>query len=362
MRRLSIPMVVIVFLAGCGGTESISDDSFGSPTTIESLGESENIESDQTPTTGPTGGEPAISDFIPGAVAWNGPEPQQQMRELERAVQELVAACMAEEGFEYVAYVANPDPGGFAGPDSDEALVEEYGFGVATVALKHLYYDGEAMEAAAEAERAKDPNTAIVAAMGDTEREAYDVALRGEGPGALLVDAAEVPEDATDWPSKSPGCYGIASDEVYGFAIRAEFDNQFGPMLEDAYAGIESDLRIAKAEADWSLCMAEHGYDFDSLSDIRLFLFRRLEEIGAVAHLEVFQDGGGFSVSRADVEPGGPVEAAIREIAAEEIAMAERSLACSSDREVRQEVRREAEQRFIEEHLAELEQFRRDHS
>ncbi|MEA3502747.1 MAG: hypothetical protein U9R47_08235, partial [Actinomycetota bacterium] len=60
---------------------------------------------------------------------------------------------------------------------------------------------------------------------------------------------------------------------------------------------------------------------------------------------------------------GSPVEAAVKEIASEEIAIAKDSLACSGDQEkVYEEVFKEAEQRFIQEHLAELEQFKKDHS
>ena len=138
---------------------------------------------------------------------------------------------------------------------------------------------------------------------------------------------------------------------------------QFGAAFNELRGIVESDPRITALKDDWSSCMAEAGYDFTDESDVRTFLFRRLEDVGAITNLEIDPSGETMGWSRVDFEPGGPIEAAVKEIVSEEIAIAKDSLVCSGNYdEVYQTVYQEAEQRFIEEHLTELEQFRKDHS
>jgi len=138
---------------------------------------------------------------------------------------------------------------------------------------------------------------------------------------------------------------------------------QFGAAFNDLRNTVESDPRITALKDDWSSCMAEAGYDFTDESDVRTFLYRRLEDAGAISNLEIDSSGDSMGWSRVDFEPGGPIEAAVKGIVSEEIALAKLSLVCFGNYdEVRQTVYQEAEQRFVTDHLAELEQFRKDHS
>lgn len=338
MRLFIVVMAIVLFLTGCSG----GDGTGGSPDA--------------------SGGEPTLNDFIPGIPAFDEEKAEQQGLQMERDAQEKIAACMAEQGFEYVPYVQGQSQSGFSGPESQEEFVAQYGFGIATMLLDNRRM-GEMDEAAIEAEMAKDPNNAIVEAMTDAERDAYYAALYGEQPDIGFEDLAEESPGVTVASLEPTGCQNSAYEEVFNQGAEQEFYEQFGPLMEDLYGGLDSDPRIVELESKWSSCMAEKGYDFADHNDAEVFLLRRLEEVGAITDLEIDPDGMGFGFGGGEIEPGGPVEAAVNEIASEEIAIAKDSSACSADlEEIRQQVREEAEQRFIEEHLAELEQFEKDHS
>ena len=338
MRPFILVMAIVLFLAGCGGGDGTDGSADAS------------------------GGEATLNDFIPGMAAFDEANAEQQGLQMERDAQEKIAACMAEQGFEYIPYVQSQDQGGFSGPASEEEFVAQYGFGIATTLLDDRRM-GEMDEEVMAAEAAKDPNNAIVEAMTDVERDAYYAALYGEQPDIGFEDLAEESPGETVASFEPTGCQSTAYEGAFDHGAAQEFYEQFGPLMEDLYGGLDSDPRIVALESEWSSCMAEKGYDFVDRSDVEVFLLRRLEEVGAITDLEIDPEGMGFGYGGAEIEPGGSVEAAVNEIASEEIAIAKDSLGCSGDRdEVFQEVYGDAEQRFIEEHLTELEQFRKDHS
>ena len=334
MRPFIIATAFALFLTACSGAGDIED----SP--------------------GASDGGLTLSDFIPGAVEFDqtGDE-EEYYRQQERVAQDKIAACMAEQGFEYVPFVRNEDQFGFSMPDTQEEFVAQYGFGIATMILENQPPHEEAIEA----EMAKDPNNAIVEAMSQSELDAYYAALYGAEPVFDETFAEDSPA-VTVAAFEPSGCQNTAYEEAFNQGAEMEFYEQFGPLMEDLYSGLESDPRIVELEGKWSSCMAEKGYDFADRNEAQVFLLRRLEEAGAITDLEIDPEGMGWGYGGGEeVEPGSPIEAAVKEIAAEEIAMAKVSLACSADeQEVFQEVYREAEQRFIQENLAELEQYKKE--
>lgn len=337
MRPFIVMMALILFVTGCSGGDNIE----GFPDASD--------------------GELTLNDFIPGAVVFKEANAEEQGLRQEREAQDKIAACMAEQGFEYVPYVRTQDQDGFAMPDTQEEFVELYGFGVATMMLDEQRPD----DVDIEAEMAKDPNNAIVEAMTDPERDAYYAALHGELDQEELEGPTDGSPQVTTALSEPTGCQNAAYEETFNpnQAAEIEFCEQFGPMMEDLYSNLDSDPRLAALEGKWSECMAENGFDLTGEQDAQIFLLRRPEEVGAITNLEIDPQGNGWGYGGGEIEPGSPVEVAVREIASEEIAMAKISFACSGDREaVFQEVFREAERRFIDEHLIELEQFRKDHS
>ena len=337
MRLFTIAMVTVLVLSGCGG-----GDGTDQPSDV-------------------SGEELTMQDFIPGAIAFDEENAEQQYLQMEREAQEQIASCMAEQGFEYIPYVQSQDMGGFVGPESQEEFVELYGFGIATMMLEEQQMD----EAAMEEEMAKDPNNAIVEAMPEEEQQEYYAALHGAEPD---IDYESMTEEEIDefYQSWVPeGCWNDAYEELYGGGEDMAFWEEFGPLMDDMYRDLDSDPRIVDLEATWSACMADQGYDFGERFDVDVYLLRRLEEVGAISDLDIEGDGMGYGYggSEEPIEPGSPMAAVVQEIADEEILIAKADLACSADQEkVWQEVYQEAEQRFIEENRAELEQFKSDHS
>jgi len=94
MRPFIVMMALVLFLTGCSGGDKIE----GSPDASD--------------------GELTLNDFIPGAVVFDEANAEEQGLRQEREAQDKIAACMAEQWFEYVPYVRSQDQGGFAMPDT----------------------------------------------------------------------------------------------------------------------------------------------------------------------------------------------------------------------------------------------------
>lgn len=128
---------------------------------------------------------------------------QQRFIEQERKVQQAVADCMKQEGFEYIAQ----DPAVFMGSstfDEDIAFdskewAEKYGFGMSTT----FGSDGFAGPGTTPP---TDPNQAYVESLSEAERAAYHKALYGEVP-AFDPTSASTTAMAAFEPS---GCDGEA--------------------------------------------------------------------------------------------------------------------------------------------------------
>ena len=98
--------------------------------------------------------------------------------EKEKKVQESAAACMTEQGFDYVPFV-HPLTDTSSMDDLDyasRAFVEKYGYGISTM--------NTAVSSTTES-TVIDPNEAIVEAMCEAEREAYFAALWGGGMSVM---------------------------------------------------------------------------------------------------------------------------------------------------------------------------------
>ncbi len=304
------------------------------------------------------GGE-SLQDFIPGMPSFD-PSDQAaaaaQARQMEQRVQELVAECMAEQGFEYVPYVPNMDGMGFNEAD----YVDEFGFGMATQVL----VDDAEMQRRMEEEMGADPNQAIVEAMTEQERQAYNDALWGPQPEIDPETMSEEEIQAAFENFQPTGCMAEAQDAVYNQQAAMEFFNRFGPDLEEQFSRIESDPRIQGLNDQWAACMKDKGYDdFTQPSDAELYIARQLEAIGVITDLEIGPNGEMMGFGMEGIQPDDPRRSQIEAIADEEVALAKASLECSKlFAEVYEEVQREYEQRFIEEHRAELEAFREEHA
>ncbi|MCC2312791.1 hypothetical protein [Cellulomonas xiejunii] len=215
--------VVALVLAGCSGdgTSSASDDEIG----------------------------PLSAFFEKVGGSYEEDDAAKQQREMD----EIIAACMAEQGFEYTA-----DESMTMGMAADEDMpewnskeyAEEYGYGATTSGGMD---DGEEWV---------DPNADYLATMSEGEQAAFYEALYGAEPE---VDPDADPDAAVEYNWEDGGCSGKASHEVYEQGQLWE-DPAFEAMFEEMNTVYEErldDPAVRKALTEWSSCMAEAGYDFE---------------------------------------------------------------------------------------------------
>ncbi len=303
-------------------------------------------------------------------VALGSADMDEEERQRMRQVEELVAACMEEAGFEYVP----ADPfGGETGEDPfaeayalpPDEFAREYGYGMTTLMSPDK----------AEEETPADPNEAIREGLSEAALEEYYSALWGdsvqmaEGGGAVAVEPKPPGESGGPAGPEEQGCHGEARAEVYGddggMMMGPDF-SEFEGLFEDMDAlrqRIESDPRIVEATDAWTACMAEAGYsEFDTTAAPEDAVMERMSELYGWDDEPADDEGdGGPEVSLGG--PGGEVdvdEAALAELQEYEIAVATADYDCDEQElaDVQQEVAWGFEEDFVEEHRAELERYR----
>lgn len=268
-------------------------------------------------------------------------------------VEERVAVCMAELGFDYTP-VDTSLGYELVDPDADlgtREYAELYGYGVATDPSG--FVAGGREEILAGGPR-PDPNEAYVDAMSDVEREAYLAALWGataeddDGPG----DGDPAPGDPGDG-----GCQGQARAEVeqmtawretpgYELALRGATD-----AAQDA----QSDPRIVELESAWTQCMADMGFPGHSRP------MEPSQDFAAEANAANERAFAGLGASPSEDElraAWAQVDAELAEIAVREIAVAVADLDCQEAVEYAatvEAVTATYEQGFYDEHRDELE-------
>jgi hypothetical protein len=329
-RLLAGGCALALILPACGG----SDDTSGA--------------GDPTTTAAADGGD---SDGAT-AVRWLSPldqflgygveptaEQQAEWDQQQRRTEQLIAECMHAQGFEYTPFEpssTSATSGPWDLPAADFA--QQYGYGITTIEP--------------DAFPSSDPNAAAVEAMSVPEKQAYYEALYG---GSITVDeTGDVVKRGpiTDSPAgpDTKSCSAQANAEVYGdggqVAATSSDDDPFAALHEELsalYDRVENDPRVADARRAWSDCMAEAGHPgFADVYDASAEVNDR-----AIALM-------GEDMDQAAADP-----AALAELRAYEIEVATADLACRTDYDaVHQDVQTEVEQSFIDEHRAELEQYR----
>lgn len=181
-------------------------------------------------------------------------EMQAQSDAQNREVEELVASCMQDQGFDYIPNDTNSGTV-FSGDDLDvewgtREFAEQYGYGIST---DPWGYDDMPVDDGTEY---VDPNAEYTAAMSESELTAYQEALWG--PPQEYVEG----EEPTEYDWTTGGCYGAAQHEVYEMG-GAETDEY--SALEDEISSfwetVQADPRLTELNAAWASCMADAGFD-----------------------------------------------------------------------------------------------------
>lgn len=242
---------------------------------------------------------------------------------------DLVAECMREQGFEYVAWVA-PD---FAIVDTEAALaadeyVHTYGYGIST--RPELYSQ--------ILDYPVDPNIEIQQRLTPEESAAYQRAL--DGSVASESNAYELFEPG--------GCMKEAEDAVTpaDAAPNEALDQYFTAKsaLEDRIA---ADQRVLSAIAEWQTCMSGRGYSFADPPAAVNSVYQRWAELITDPAPEIATPQMASVLSRGELSAFAD-PALFDQLVAYEIRVASDDFECQADyREVESEVRNALETEFV---------------
>ncbi len=401
MKRFSVLLAsMTLLLAACGGTTTDATSDDGDTTSTQAQEESTSTTTTAAETKGDEIGPGDdgvwdLSDFMPGASF----DADTDYRTIEMEAQQKVATCMAAEGFDYIPFVPSDIGGGMVFDESDqEEYVKTYGFGVSTWVLQ----DQAMNEGDFEDPYANDPNTAIVEAMDEFEQEEYYRVLYGGEPEIITNTPPEELEAMTEeelmafydeaYANWQPdGCQNQAYEDLYGGGADMNFYDEFGEDLDAMYQLVDSDDRIAAAQAEWSSCMAAKGYDYADQDEMYAYFYgtevngqwiegdfsQRVNavitwpdsgfvedssegvSVGVATTVMVGSDdgsGGDYAGPEYDME-------ALQPLIEEELAIATANYECEQPMtSLYEEIYQEYQQRFIDENLDRLLAFRDENS
>ena len=197
-------------------------------------------------------------------------------KELVQAVEKveaLIAQCMLEEGFEYVAADFNTIRKGMAadkvlpGMDEEE-FAEQYGLGLATL------YTGTAPQLAEGYSPGKvglgERNVQIFQNLSPASQVAYNRALFGENTDATHAVALEIENF-----SRCGGCTLKAINQVFNpDQMKATYSNPLDLI-------ISKDVRMKAALRKYSNAMRDAGFDYTHPDEVEPDIRERLHSITA---------------------------------------------------------------------------------
>jgi hypothetical protein len=196
------------------------------------------------------------------------------MKELVQAVEKveaLIAECMREQGFEYVAADFRTVRRGMSADKSmpgmdEEEFIEQYGFGVATM------YTGQAPQLSEGYSPARvglgEQNVAIFKNLSPADQVAYNRALLSENTDATLAVGLEIENF-----SRCGGCTLKAIEQVF------EPDQLKATYYNPKDAMINKDPRMKAALRKFSERMRDAGFDYNHPDEVETDIRNRLAEI-----------------------------------------------------------------------------------
>ena len=177
-------------------------------------------------------------------------------------VEELTAACMAEEGFEYIPVDYSSQYSSSTEVDFEDTNTEEWvtenGYGMNQT-------PEQIDEQSEQAEEFVDPNQDYIASLSEGEQMAYYEVLYGPGP-----DESELEEDGSyEYNWEEAGCSGKAQHETGGQDVWSSDEHaDLIEAMNSVWEDLEKDPAIKTLNTEWASCMADAGYaDFSVKND-----------------------------------------------------------------------------------------------
>lgn len=194
------------------------------------------------------------------------------------AVEERIASCMSDAGFEYVAVDYSTVRKGMLADKnlpgmSEERFIREHGYGIST------FYTGHAPQLATTYSPAQvglgSRNVTIFESLSPADQVAYNHTLFGENTDASFAVALEI-EDL----SRTGGCTREAIEQVF------EPEQLLSTYYNPKDALIEEDPRMIEAIAKYAECVREEGFDYNHEKEIEADLRSRLASITGGAPID----------------------------------------------------------------------------
>lgn len=276
---------------------------------------------------------------IGGYTAMTQEEQAAYYTDLHRRSEEVVAECMADQGFEYIPVdnTAYQGPSVLEGYGTREWMLQ-YGYGIATLAGEETSSEDT------------NPNQDLLDQMSEAEQAAWNVALWGNS--RFDPDAPELPTDPD-----AVGCKERAEQEVWAQDERqsAVTDVWAQPTFAELREGMtalsdtDDTAALEGVAQEWSDCMAQAGYSgLENPPAAVAFISDQVEER--------------YTEANADQDPGSGttevIEPDLTDLAAVEIAVATADLGCQEEAGYQQEqlrLRFEREQEFVDAHREDIE-------
>jgi len=187
------------------------------------------------------------------------------------SVERLIAECMSEAGFEYIAADYDTVREGMLAEKSlpglsEEEFIDQYGFGISTL------YTGLGPQAADATNPATiglgEQNVRIFNGLSAADQIAYNRALFGE-----YIDATfAVTLEAEDF-SRTGGCTRAAVEQVFS---ADQLTLAYNNPLDDIVA---RDPRMITALEAFANCIRESGFDYNNPDDVENDIRTRLDAI-----------------------------------------------------------------------------------
>ena len=311
------------------------------------------------------GSEPEPEETPMGALdklfeQLSGAYDEEAYREKEMAVQELIAECMSDEGFEYfpvdpgaVMYEARAADGEDEIPWGTLEFAEQWGYGITV--QPEMDDSGLEPEPLPIDPGMEDPNGEYVAGMSESEQAAYYAALHGSAWDEPIDPEAEWVPPTWD----QMGCYGYAQHEIYGdaaFGTGEEFQSLMDEM-NLMWEAINEDDRVTEANAEWASCMADAGQgDVTKVGDGEELINELVMPIWDEVYAEIPPDATDEDWRAADAE----IKRRMGEFTEQEIELAVADYTCREDvgyDDLLLEINLDHQQRFYDEHKDELERW-----
>jgi hypothetical protein len=253
---LAFGLVIGILVAACGGGLRSPEPSTNLPATSQ--------------------GDATGQAALPGTEEF-GLTKEELVTSIE-AVESLIAKCMSDAGFEYIAVDYNTIRRGMVADKSlpglsERQFFEQYGFGISTL---YTGLDPQLADANTPAKIGLgEQNVEIFKNLPPADQIAYNHTLFGDNTDATFAVAIE-----TEDFSRTGGCTRAAIEQVF---TPEQLNTTY---LNPKDALIEQDPRMIAALADFADCMRAAGFDYNHEREIEPDLKKRLYAITGGAPIE----------------------------------------------------------------------------